>query len=51
MLQAKHHLSKQKLLSYNNIKNKFDLSQYRQDIEANLINKIIEEISIFLISN
>ena len=37
--------------TYNNIKNKFDLSQYRQDIEANLINKIIEEISIFLISN
>ena len=34
---------------YNNIKSKFDLSQYQQDIEANLTDTIIEEISIFLI--
>ena len=34
---------------YNNIKSKFDLSQYQQDIEANLTETIIEEISIFLI--
>ena len=37
--------------TYNDIKNKFDLSQYRREIEANLINVIIEEISIFLMSN
>ena len=34
--------------SYNNVKNKFDLSQYQKDIENNLINKIVEEISIYL---
>jgi len=34
---------------YNNIKSKFDLSQYQHDIEANLTDIIIEEISIFLI--
>ena len=33
---------------YNNIKNKFDLSQYQKNIEENLINKIAEKISIFL---
>jgi len=36
--------------SYNNIKNKFDLSQYQKNIENNLINKIAEEIIIFLSS-
>ena len=34
--------------SYNNINNKFDLSQYQRNIEENLINKIAEEIVIFL---
>ena len=34
--------------SYNNIKNKFNLSQYQKNIENNLINKIAEEIIIFL---
>ncbi len=34
--------------TYNDMENKFDLSQYQKDIEANLINKIIEEIFIFL---
>ena len=34
--------------TYNNIKNKFNLSQYQKEIEANLINKIIDEIIIFL---
>jgi hypothetical protein len=34
--------------TYNNIKNKYDLSQYQKDIETNLINKIVEEIFIFL---
>ncbi len=36
--------------SYNNMKNKFDLSQYQKNIENNLINKIAEEIIIFLSS-
>jgi hypothetical protein len=35
--------------TYNNKKNKFDLSQYQKEIEENLINKIIEKIYIFLI--
>ena len=34
--------------TYNNIKNKFSLSQYQKEIEINLINKIIDEIIIFL---
>ena len=33
---------------YNNKKNKFDLSQYQKNIEDNLINKITEEIIIFI---
>jgi len=36
--------------SYNNMKNKFDLSQYQKNIEDNIINKITEEIIIFLSS-
>jgi len=34
--------------TYNNIKNKFDLLQYQKNIEKNLIDKISEEIIIFL---
>tara|TARA_B100000780_G_C21093433_1_gene440794 strand:+ start:401 stop:856 length:456 start_codon:yes stop_codon:yes gene_type:complete len=34
--------------TYNNIKNKLDLSEYQKNIEENLINKIVEEIFIFL---
>ena len=34
--------------TYNNIKNKFDLSEYQKDIEKNLINKVIEEIFTYL---
>jgi len=34
--------------SYNNIKNKFDLSQQEKDIENNLIESIAQEIIIFL---
>ena len=36
--------------SYNNIKNKFDLFQYQKNVEDNLINKIGNEILIFLSS-
>jgi len=43
---------KQKIFSssfiYNNIQNKFDLSQYQKNIEKNLINKIAEEVTIYL---
>ena len=34
--------------TYNNMEKKFDLSRYQQDIEISLINKITEEIFIFL---
>ena len=37
--------------TYNNTKNKFELTQYQQDIESNLVDTIIEEISIFLMRN
>ena len=43
---------KQKIFSssfiYNNIQNKFDLSQYQKNIEKNLIDKLAEEITIYL---
>ena len=35
---------------YSNISNKFSLAQYEKDIEKNLINKIIENISTYLLS-
>ena len=35
--------------TYNNMNNKFNLSQYQREIEVNLINKIIDQILIFLI--
>ena len=34
--------------TYNNTKNKFSLNQYKRNIENNLIDKIIDEILIFL---
>tara|TARA_Y100000591_G_C21393191_1_gene479176 strand:- start:76 stop:525 length:450 start_codon:yes stop_codon:yes gene_type:complete len=34
--------------SYKNLTNKFELSEYQKDIENNLINRIIEEIIIYL---
>tara|TARA_B110001452_G_C15031629_1_gene360450 strand:- start:217 stop:681 length:465 start_codon:yes stop_codon:yes gene_type:complete len=34
--------------SYNNINNKFDLAKYQKNIKQNLIEKIAEEITIFL---
>ena len=34
--------------TYNNIDNKFNLSEYRKNIETNLIQKLTEEIFIFL---
>tara|TARA_B100000795_G_C22753518_1_gene420459 strand:- start:876 stop:1331 length:456 start_codon:yes stop_codon:yes gene_type:complete len=36
--------------SYNNIKNKFDLSEYQKSIDSDLINKITQEINIYLSS-
>ena len=34
--------------TYNNMENKFDLSEYQKNIRFNLINKISEEILFFL---
>ena len=36
--------------SYSNNSNKFGLAQYEKDIEKNLINKIIENLSTYLLS-
>ena len=51
-LIEKEKIIKKKQLStnftYNNIDNKFDLSQYQKSIEKNLTNKIIDELKIFL---
>jgi len=33
---------------YNNIENKYDLSVYQTDIEDNLINKIVEDLIIYM---
>ena len=34
--------------TYNNMKNKFELSEYQKNIEINLVNKISKEIFVFL---
>ena len=34
--------------NYNNITNKYDLSIYQTDVENNLINKIVEDLIIFI---
>ena len=34
--------------SYNNLDNKFDLASYQDEVENNLVNKIIEELIIFI---
>ena len=34
--------------SYQNMDNKYDLFNYQQDIENNLVNKILDNINIFL---
>jgi len=34
--------------TYNNMKNKFELSEYQKNIEINLVNKIAKEIFVFL---
>lgn len=33
---------------YNNIENKYDLSTYQNDVENNLIDKIVEDLIIFI---
>ena len=33
---------------YNNITNKYDLSVYQDDVRDNLINKIVEDLIIFV---
>jgi len=37
-----------KSFNYNNDTNKFNLSRYEKNIEKNMINKIIEEIDLYL---
>ena len=54
ILKKQDEIIKEKLFetsfSYNNIENKFNLSEYRKSIETDLINKIAQEISIYLSS-
>lgn len=38
----------EKDFSYNNIDNKFNLSQYQNEVEKNLVGKIIEELIIYM---
>ena len=37
-----------KVFSYNNLDNKFNLSQYQNEVEKNLLGKIIEELIIYM---
>jgi hypothetical protein len=52
LLDSENKTIKQKTFStnfvYNNISNKFDLAEYQKNIEATLINQLIEDIYIFL---
>jgi|TARA_B110000495_G_C22946666_1_gene554210 hypothetical protein len=52
LLNGENKIIKQKTFStnfvYNNISNKFDLAEYQKNIEATLINQLIEDIYIFL---
>ena len=34
--------------NYNNIENKSDLSNYQNDVENNLVNKIVEDLIIYM---
>ena len=34
--------------NYNNIENKIDLSSYQDDVEDNLVNKIVEDLILFI---
>tara|TARA_Y100000389_G_C17412652_1_gene491849 strand:- start:476 stop:916 length:441 start_codon:yes stop_codon:yes gene_type:complete len=36
------------VFNYNNIENKSDLSNYQKDVENNLINKIVEDLIIYM---
>ena len=54
LLQGKRTIKKKVFsedFTYNNIKNNFDLLQYQIDIEKNLIDKISNEIFVFLKQN
>ena len=52
LLIDKENILKEKFISeefsYKNKENKFDLSQYEVDIEQNLINKIIEKLTLHI---
>lgn len=51
-IKANNKIIKEKIFSesfnYNNIENKYDLSSYQDDVEKNLINKLVEDIVIFI---
>ena len=36
------------VFNYNNIENKFDLSSYQNDVENNLVNKIVEDLIVYI---
>ena len=52
LLDNKNNLIKERTISkdflYNTIENKFKLKEYQIEVENNLINKIIEDINIYL---
>ena len=52
LLDSKDNLIKERTISkdflYNTIENKFKLKEYQIEVENNLINKIIEDINIYL---
>ena len=52
LLDSKDNLIKERTISkdflYNTIENKFKLKEYQIEVENNLINKIVEDINIYL---
>jgi len=52
LIKDKGKLLKTKIFSenftYNNIENKYDLSAYQQDVEDNLVEKIIDDLIVYI---
>ena len=52
IIKDKNKTIKEKLFekdfSYSNLENKYDLTEYQDDVENNLINKIIEELILYI---
>lgn len=52
IIKNKNKIIKEKIFvkdfSYSNLENKYDLTEYQDNVENNLINKIIEELTLYI---